>query len=347
MWVFTKHGFFSAVCARQGTGKQGQQIDPSRIMIRARARGHLEALKQRFPALLGKCDIQEFAGADYAFRVFVDKQEWSQVLSRLAEETDYDNFKSEVARHQGLAGAAYERSLHEVWSVMHRLQKELKPSAAEKRAARTDGALMTQDSTDDVVRPPAGDGSSIGRERYRLLKAAFEHIQQSIRDGHHLEAITVLESILTDRLGSMVHGALGHKVTLRLTLSGLIKLAKQGPLIFRKDEAKVTATRRYAPLPPDVIDFLTGKLSDWWRMRNNAVHAMAKIHRVGDTTFNERYAKLSETVFEGVRVLVQLDQYDQREKARNGAGRSATWPDALQLAPDVEKRLRTPVEPGP
>ena len=58
-----------------------------------------------------------------AFRIFVDKPVWSQVLSGLAEETDYDNFKSEVARHQGKAGAAYEHSLHEVWSVMHRLQR--------------------------------------------------------------------------------------------------------------------------------------------------------------------------------------------------------------------------------
>jgi hypothetical protein len=45
------------------------------------------------------------------------------VLAGLAEEIDYDNFKSEVARHQGRAGAAYECSLHEVWSVMHGLQK--------------------------------------------------------------------------------------------------------------------------------------------------------------------------------------------------------------------------------
>jgi hypothetical protein len=123
MWVFTRHGFFSAVCARQGGGKHGQPIDPGRIMVRARVHGHLEALKKRFPALLGQCDIQEFSGTDYAFRIFVSKLVWSQVLSGLAEETDYDNFKSEVARHQGRAGAAYERSLHDVWSVMHRLQK--------------------------------------------------------------------------------------------------------------------------------------------------------------------------------------------------------------------------------
>jgi hypothetical protein len=80
-------------------------------------------LKKRFPNPLGDCDIQESAGTDYAYRLFVPKSAWTQVVAGLAEETDYDNFKSEVAHHQGKEGAAYERSLHEVWSVMHRLQK--------------------------------------------------------------------------------------------------------------------------------------------------------------------------------------------------------------------------------
>ena len=122
MWVFTKYGFFSAVCAREGRGRHGQPVDPTRIMVRARVQAHLEALKKRFPDLLGECAIQQFPGADYAFRIFVAKPIWSQVLEALADETDYDNFKSEVARHQGHAGVAYERSLHDVWSVMYRLQ---------------------------------------------------------------------------------------------------------------------------------------------------------------------------------------------------------------------------------
>ena len=123
MWIFTKHGFFSAVCARQADGKHGEPVDTNRIMVRARIRSHLEALKKRFPNPLGDCDIQESAGTDYAYRLFVPKSAWTQVVAGLAEETDYDNFKDEVAHHQGKEGAAYERSLHEVWSVMHRLQK--------------------------------------------------------------------------------------------------------------------------------------------------------------------------------------------------------------------------------
>ena len=123
MWIFTKHGFFSAVCSRQADGKHGQPVDLSRIMVRARVRDHLEALRKHFPELLGDCEIQESAGTDYAFRLFVQKSAWIRVVAGLAEETDYDNFKSEAARHQGRGGVAYEHALHDVWSVMNRLQK--------------------------------------------------------------------------------------------------------------------------------------------------------------------------------------------------------------------------------
>ena len=123
MWAFTRYGFFSAVCARQGNGKHGQPIDPNRIMVRARVRAHLESLKMRFGDLLGPCGIEEHTGTDYAFRIFVAKPVWVQVLAALAEETAYDNFKSEVTRHQGRKGAAYERALHEVWHAMHKLQR--------------------------------------------------------------------------------------------------------------------------------------------------------------------------------------------------------------------------------
>ena len=123
MWLFTKYGFYSTVCARQGDGSHGQPVDPDRIMVRARVRDHLEALKERFSELLADCEIKENAGTDYAFRIFVDRVVWSQVLLGLYDDMDYDNFKSAVARHQGNEGAAYEHSLHEVWSEMYKLQK--------------------------------------------------------------------------------------------------------------------------------------------------------------------------------------------------------------------------------
>ena len=69
-------------------------------------------------------EMMEASGTDDAFRIFVAKTVWSQVLVGLNEEMDYDNFKSKVAQHQGNDGADYEHSLHDVWSVMNRLQNK-------------------------------------------------------------------------------------------------------------------------------------------------------------------------------------------------------------------------------
>lgn len=123
MWLFTKYGFFSVVCARQGEGGHDQAVDLNRFMVRARLREHLTALQQRFPELLADSEIREFAGSDYAYRIFVPKAVWSQVLVGLNDELDYDNFKSKAAEFLGAAGDDYLRKLHEVWSVMSRLQK--------------------------------------------------------------------------------------------------------------------------------------------------------------------------------------------------------------------------------
>ncbi len=69
MCVFTRYGFFSAACVRQGSGKRGPSVDTNRFMVRARVCAHLESLKQRYADLLGQCEIQEFARTDHVFRV--------------------------------------------------------------------------------------------------------------------------------------------------------------------------------------------------------------------------------------------------------------------------------------
>jgi hypothetical protein len=123
MWLFTKYGFFSIVCARQGDGGYGRPVDTNRMMVRARAAEHLENLKANFPEELGSCEIVETHDTDYACRLFVEKSVWVRIAAELAEETDYDNFKSAVGAHLGSRGAEYVHRLHDVWSAMMKLQK--------------------------------------------------------------------------------------------------------------------------------------------------------------------------------------------------------------------------------
>jgi hypothetical protein len=115
MWIFTRYGFFSVACARQANGS----IDPNTVMIRARLLSHLTNLQKRFPELADK-KVVTLPDRDYRHRLIVPKELWAEVLSALAREQDWSNFKDETARFGGHDD--YEHALHEVWSVMYDLQ---------------------------------------------------------------------------------------------------------------------------------------------------------------------------------------------------------------------------------
>jgi hypothetical protein len=126
MWLFTKYGFFSVVCAR-ASARPGAPVDPSKVMIRARCRKHLEALVARFVDAPKPGDRSEFLdwvtvhivesrGTDYPFRVFLPKAVWADAAHDLMSEIDYDDFKHHVAETMG-DDRAYLNALHSVWSV--------------------------------------------------------------------------------------------------------------------------------------------------------------------------------------------------------------------------------------
>jgi hypothetical protein len=110
MWVFTTHGFYSAVCDTSDS--------LGRLKVRARRKRHLENLKQRFGL---KDDIIETTDSDYRFRILLPKQEWVAICTALAEDITYENFKGAV-RETG--DTKYEKALHRVWSDMLALQSK-------------------------------------------------------------------------------------------------------------------------------------------------------------------------------------------------------------------------------
>jgi hypothetical protein len=114
MWLFTKYGFFSVVCARKASGRG--PVDPALVMVRSRDRRHLEALLVRFPELLGGLTVREGVGTDYRFRLLIKKGDWAEVLSSLGEELDFDNFKEEAERVHG-PRSTYVDLLHRVWGL--------------------------------------------------------------------------------------------------------------------------------------------------------------------------------------------------------------------------------------
>lgn len=123
MWVFTRYGFVSIACA----SKQDGRIDESQVMVRARLRGHLENLRERFPNTeMAKAPILSDAGTDYRFRVVIAKSEWASIVSQLAMEQTWSNFKNEASKFARFKkiSSRYVDALHDVWQIMARLQRQ-------------------------------------------------------------------------------------------------------------------------------------------------------------------------------------------------------------------------------
>jgi hypothetical protein len=122
MWIFTRYGFVSVACAKKKDGS----IDEDKVMVRARARKHLENLQERFAdTTFGKAEILIGAGTDYKYRIIMPKAEWASIVSQLAMEQTWSNFKSEATRFAHLkTSGLYIHALHEVWAIMLDFQSD-------------------------------------------------------------------------------------------------------------------------------------------------------------------------------------------------------------------------------
>ena len=107
MWLTTVHGFYSVVEHRN---------DPEQLIVRARTREDIEALRAYLP------DLQPYSDrrADYRWRAVVTRAEWVQAVAQMVTEIDYPKFKAAVGKRQGYERAA---AYGEVWRILLALQQ--------------------------------------------------------------------------------------------------------------------------------------------------------------------------------------------------------------------------------
>ena len=106
MWVMTTDGFYSAV---------RDLHDKDYVFVRARRRGDLDNLNEKLNA---SHKIIVNPNADYRYRIRLSKREWGVYMFEYAEDIEYHNFKSAVAKVSREHADAY----HHVWNVMYDLQ---------------------------------------------------------------------------------------------------------------------------------------------------------------------------------------------------------------------------------
>lgn len=103
MWIMSVRGFYSAV---------QHPTNPAQVVVRARAKADLEALRPLVPGL----KITATPQRDYQFRAVVNKPVWQSVVAALAGEIDYGNYKTAVALGPG--GHARADIYHDVWFAL-------------------------------------------------------------------------------------------------------------------------------------------------------------------------------------------------------------------------------------
>lgn len=111
MWLFTKYGFFSAVCAKKKNG----EIDGKRMVIRARVDDHLAYLiDDVFDDDMSRPKILSGTGTDYPHRIVISFKEWNRLCWNLSQDVDYTNFK-DAARKFHHVDLEYAPWLNEIW----------------------------------------------------------------------------------------------------------------------------------------------------------------------------------------------------------------------------------------
>lgn len=141
------------------------------------------------------------------------------------------------------------------------------------------------------IRATATPGTPVGQTRYRLYRKAYARVKDAQETGFYLEAITIIESLVSDRLESrLCH--LGVNVAFK-PLGKLIdgfksKSSKESDLELRRLVAE--------------------DLDGWRGERNRALHEMAKLVEGEDADWDTRYDGLRAVATRGAALLRKIDK---------------------------------------
>lgn len=124
----------------------------------------------------------------------------------------------------------------------------------------------------------------LGQNKQNLYKAAYIRIQRAIRIGAHIEAVALIESVMSDRLESAI-GVLSKEQVHAATL---------GTLIGKFD--------KIYGLDPE----LRFALYEWNDARAFVIHQMVKLTNEESSTWLQRIAFARLTAREGVILLGDL-----------------------------------------
>jgi 8-oxo-dGTP pyrophosphatase MutT (NUDIX family) len=226
MWILTPIGFFSIV-------RKPEDRYRGTLTVRARVRGDLEALRDRYLPTLEAID--DDPDRDYRFRATAPRGDVTAALAQLAEEIDYDDFKSTVASRQGDARA---KVYGDVWWTLRDLQDDPDFDAPHE-AADSHGGVVVSGGGKILLRAPS---KAHGGYAWTFAKTAAEY--------HESPQETALRA---------VREKTGYAATIRIAIPGVFEGSGSVTRYFVMDAADPPAEGGWQTQDLRWVDFDTAR----------------------------------------------------------------------------------------
>ena len=144
-------------------------------------------------------------------------------------------------------------------------------------------------------------GPKSGGLRHERYASAIKRLNEALAAGFYVEAIAIEESLICDRMESLANelsdGKHSYETIGRLT-------------DFLLGEKQIDSNN------PELADSLI-QIKQWAKMRNDAVHELAKLSPDMAETFEDSYRKLDTVANEGKRLFRQLDNQLRKQRRKS------------------------------
>lgn len=150
-------------------------------------------------------------------------------------------------------------------------------------------------------RPTILDNPQVGVARHSAYKGTIDYYHRAIKGGFYIEAIALMESIMADRMESLLNAIVkaenangGHlKEYSFIPLSRSIAIALKYDIIWD-----------YQPM----VDILN-RIKEWFEDRNAAIHRMAKLSRIDDKKpAEDKYESFKKPAKDSYKLFRELDK---------------------------------------
>ena len=150
----------------------------------------------------------------------------------------------------------------------------------------------------------------VGAAKQQLYREAHKRLSRAIKNGFHIEAIAITESIMSDRIESAISSITGQVVEID-SLGRLISMFH---------------------LEHPIDDGFRIELREWNRARGQVIHQMVKLTNEHQATWRERMTFARHTAIQGEVLLKELRKVTDKVIRGGHKQKSATSTPATPKA---------------